>query len=90
MEDFSHFFMTDYEGQCVDLQPIKRQRYQISLAGLSSLLIAIGGWNRLKVCRWLEINGLSFLISTLPVTNKGAFYSKQYEHSPILVKRASS
>ena len=51
-ERIADFFSVDYFGKSEDLQPMNHKRGALSLSGLSSQLIALGGWNEdnLKTC----------------------------------------
>ena len=51
-EYVSLFFSSDAEGKCQELAPLSYCREYVSLTGLSSVLLALGGWcdANLKLC----------------------------------------
>ena len=63
------FFTIDYDGKSADLAPMKNKRCHVSLSGLPSQMLSLGGWNQenLKVCekylmernKWIELPPLN-------------------------------
>ena len=60
VESIADFFSLDYLGKSQDLQPMSHKRGALSLSGLPSELIALGGWregNSLQNCeKYLMVN----------------------------------
>ena len=57
-ERIADFFSLDYFGKSEDLQPMNHKRSSLSLSGLPSQLIALGGHNEgsLKICEKYEVS----------------------------------
>ena len=79
-------FSLDYSGKQVELEPMRKERGMLSVSGLQSVLVAVGGWNQhslddcekflIRVNKWRELpplNAARFRCGTVLLQSWQAF-----------------